>query len=218
MTEKTDKSAGRPLGFDPDAVILELVYLFWEKGYEATTQADMVERTGLSSSSLYNTFGDKPAIFDRVLARYNEHTASEFAPFKASHNGLAALEAFVDRRMALVAEPEHGPGCLMANTMSELGGRNPDTRIHCDNYRAIHLEAISEVIDLAVAQGDLIPGDTRSRAALLLAANIGSATTERSVGATNDALAMVEGIRQLIRSWVTPRNQQRITHEESARP
>jgi hypothetical protein len=94
----------------------------------------------------------------------------------------------------------------MATTMSHFSGREPDTRHHCDSYRAIQLKALSAVIDRAVARGDFIPRDTRSRAALLLAANIGSATAERSHDSTDDVLAMVEGMRQLIRSWAAQPN------------
>ena len=129
MTDELDRAPGRPLGFDPDAVIHELVLLFWEKGYDATTQADMVERTGLSSSSLYNTFGDKPAIFDCVLARYNQMTASVFEPMLTGSDGLAELEAFIDWREAHVLEPAYGlAGCLIVTTMSEHNRQQPGVR------------------------------------------------------------------------------------------
>ena len=202
MTEHVGRGRGRPLGFDPDAVIHELVLLFWEKGYNATTQADMVKRTGLSSSSLYNTFGDKPAIFDRVLARYNEMTASACEPMMTGSDGLAELEAFLARREAHLSQPVSGPaGCLMVNAMSEVAGSEAEVRQRCDDYRAIQREALLVALDRAVAQGDLAPGDNRIRSALLLAANIGVGATARSTDSTDDTLAMVRGMRQLIRSW-----------------
>ncbi|MFV2064730.1 MAG: TetR/AcrR family transcriptional regulator, partial [Chloroflexota bacterium] len=103
---------GRPLGFEPDQAIHELMLLFWEQGYDGTTQTDMVVRTGLSSSSLYNTFGDKPAIFDRVLERYNSMTATGCEPLMTGTDGLAELEALLVRVHRHVAEPADTPaGC-----------------------------------------------------------------------------------------------------------
>ena len=204
MTDQLDKGPGRPLGFDPDAVIHELVLLFWEKGYDATTQADMVERTGLSSSSLYNTFGDKPAIFDCVLARYNEMTAGVFEPMLTGSDGLAELQAFIDWREAHVLEPAYGlAGCLMVTTMSEHNRREPGVRQRIYDYRAIQRDAMSVAIDRAVANGDLTPGDTAVRSALLLAVHIGVAAAARSTDSTDDVLTMVTGMRQLIDSWAT---------------
>ncbi|MCL4269844.1 MAG: TetR/AcrR family transcriptional regulator, partial [Anaerolineales bacterium] len=49
--------------FDQEAVIEQAMVLFCEKGYSATSIRDLVERLGVSSSSLYGTFGDKDAIF-----------------------------------------------------------------------------------------------------------------------------------------------------------
>ena len=126
MTEHAETQRGRPLGFDPGATLDELMYLFWDKGYDHTTQADMMERTGLSSSSLYNTFGDKAAIFDAVLARYNAAADANCAPMLNRADGLEALEAFIDRLAQHVKERLFGsPGSLVVTTMPAAGGE-PD--------------------------------------------------------------------------------------------
>jgi len=82
--------------------------LFWEQGYDHTSQADMIERTGLSSSSLYNTFGDKLAIFDAVLARYNDLVDANCAPMFDRADGLEAIKIFIDRLVEHVAQPRMG--------------------------------------------------------------------------------------------------------------
>ncbi len=57
--------------FDQEAVIEQAMVLFCEKGYSATSIRDLVERLGVSSSSLYGTFGDKDAIFLLALKRHS---------------------------------------------------------------------------------------------------------------------------------------------------
>lgn len=57
--------------FDQEVVIEQAMVLFCEKGYSATSIRDLVERLGVSSSSLYGTFGDKDAIFLLALKRHS---------------------------------------------------------------------------------------------------------------------------------------------------
>ena len=200
MTEQEDTQLGRPLGFNPDAILDELMYLFWDQGYDHTTQADMVERTGLSSSSLYNTFGDKAAIFDAVLARYNQGVDANCAPMFDRADGLEALEGFIDRLAQHVKEPLFGSsGCLVVTTMSEAGGEAEavDTRI---NYYRAHIEeAMAASLDRAEKSGSIPPGNAGERAAILFAIYIGAQATARVD--PDSASEMVQGMKAVLAGW-----------------
>lgn len=203
MTKHDETPRGRPLGFSPDATLDELMYLFWDKGYDHTTQSDMMERTGLSSSSLYNTFGDKAAIFDAVLARYNEGIDAGCAPLFDRADGLEALEVFIDRLGQHVKEPRLGSaGCLVVTTMSEAGGEAEavDTRIN--HYRAHIEEAMTASLDRAEKSGSIVPGNPGERAAILFAMYIGAQATAR-VDA-DSASAMVQGMKSVLAGWTPP--------------
>ena len=45
--------------FDTDAAVARAMDVFWCKGYEATSIADLVEATGVQRGSLYAAFGSK---------------------------------------------------------------------------------------------------------------------------------------------------------------
>jgi TetR/AcrR family transcriptional regulator, transcriptional repressor for nem operon len=49
--------------FDQETAIEQAMAVFCEKGYDATSIRDLAARLGVSSSSLYGTFGDKEDIF-----------------------------------------------------------------------------------------------------------------------------------------------------------
>ena len=68
---REQKSAGRPREFDVDAVLIALMELFWRRGYEGTSLADIVEATGLKKGSLYAAFGDKRDMYLKALAHYD---------------------------------------------------------------------------------------------------------------------------------------------------
>ncbi|PWH18208.1 MAG: hypothetical protein DDG60_00885 [Anaerolineae bacterium] len=58
--------------FDWEFSVEQAMALFCEKGYAATSIRDLVARLGVSSSSLYATFGDKDAIFLLALERHSQ--------------------------------------------------------------------------------------------------------------------------------------------------
>ena len=66
---KEEGVLGRPREFDPDAALEEAMRLFWAKGYEGTSVADLTETLGISKPSLYAAFGDKQSLFDAALKR-----------------------------------------------------------------------------------------------------------------------------------------------------
>lgn len=200
MPVQDESKLGRPLSFIPDATLDELMHLFWEKGYGHTTQADMVERTGLSSSSLYNTFGDKAAIFDAVLARYNEGADANCAPMFRRADGLEAIGAFIDRLALHVKEPLFGSsGCLVVTTMSEGGGEFEAVEDRIKYYRS-HVEgAMAASLDRAETSGSIRPGNTAERAAILFAMYVGALVTARVD--PDSAFLMVQGMKSVLAGW-----------------
>src|ERR1035438_3896735 len=67
---KEQGAMGRPREFDTDAGLEKAMRLFWAKGYEGTSVADLTEALGISRPSLYAAFGDKQSLFRAALERY----------------------------------------------------------------------------------------------------------------------------------------------------
>jgi TetR/AcrR family transcriptional repressor of nem operon len=58
---------GKRKTFNTEEVLLQIGYLFIEKGYNGTSIGDIVDKTGLLRGSLYSTFGSKQGMFISVL-------------------------------------------------------------------------------------------------------------------------------------------------------
>ena len=71
--------------------------VFWLKGYEATSVEDLVAATGLSRSSLYQTFGAKQALIAKVLDRFAETPGIAHA----TQGGAVLLNASIVSRKGL---------------------------------------------------------------------------------------------------------------------
>ena len=72
MSEVDKKSGrtGRPRGFDSEAALEAAMRVFWEKGYEGATLADLTMAMGINRASMYAAFGDKESLYKKSLARY----------------------------------------------------------------------------------------------------------------------------------------------------
>ena len=67
---------GRPREFDVEKALDRALKVFWRKGYEGATLADLTRAMGINRPSLYAAFGNKEALFRKVLDRYAEGPAA----------------------------------------------------------------------------------------------------------------------------------------------
>ena len=197
----TTTTAGRPLGFDRDDVLDRLVTLFWTQGYGGTTQSDICAATGLSTSSVYNTFGSKAQLFDAVLDRYVANSQALSEPLRADL-GVDGLHQWIGRTHKVVTSGSMPCGCLMVMSINELAAEPIDIDTPFMLWRNTLQTSLRNAIGLAQQQGQLTPGDAAGRAALLFAANIGLLVAARSDSPT-DATAISEGMHMTIDSWTS---------------
>lgn len=80
--------------FDIDEATDKATEVFWKKGYEATSMADLIEAMQINKGSLYNAFGSKKELFDRALVRYNQkNRAAKIAELRGWSDPVAAIRA-----------------------------------------------------------------------------------------------------------------------------
>jgi TetR/AcrR family transcriptional repressor of nem operon len=113
--------------FDKEQVLEKAMLLFWAQGYEATSVRDLNAAMGISSSSMYEFFGDKRAIFLAALARYCVIEQARIAQLAAA---APSAQAFIEQLFASVDDvvlTQAGiQGSFAFNAMVELGTRDPD--------------------------------------------------------------------------------------------
>ena len=175
--------AGRPLEFEPQGAIDAAMQLFWERGYEQTSLQDLEGRTGLSRSSLYNTFDLKRALFTLALDRYRVQLHDRvLADLEAGTAGLGDLHRFVDAVGAGLADPEVAWGCLMINSLAEFGGRDADVVRYGQAYMEQFRSAIAGGLDRAASLGEIDPTTVDGRTLLLLGLVLGARQRGGSLG------------------------------------
>lgn len=140
----------RPIEFNKEEVIERAMMLFWEKGYEATSVRDLNKGMGISSSSMYESFGDKRSIFLLALARFCEIERMSIAQ-KAEESETP--QAFIKQLFGAIDEGAgsefHTGGSLALKTMNEFG--TGDAAI--THLLLTHFLGIADIIAAVLAQG-----------------------------------------------------------------
>ncbi|EHR53094.1 transcriptional regulator [Saccharomonospora marina XMU15] len=111
--------------FDPDTVLQRALELFWERGYEATSMADLVEHLGVARASIYATFGGKRELYLKALDRYLRAQDPGVVE-RLSQPGpvLPAVRALVESYVADSLSDERHRGCMVVNAAVELAPRD----------------------------------------------------------------------------------------------
>ena len=97
--------------------------LFWRKGYQASSLADLLAAMGIGSSSLYAAFTDKRTLFLECLDLFAARTADVVQHARSEMPQIDALQHFFERNFIGVPGSGVGAsvsrhwGCMLVNTV-----------------------------------------------------------------------------------------------------
>jgi TetR/AcrR family transcriptional repressor of nem operon len=173
----------RPKEFDPDEVLGKIMDQFWIHGYEGTSMDDLVRAAGIGRQSLYDTFGDKRALYLAALDRFVATDGSVLLPILAKKGPLrATMRDFFDAVVDLALEDRDARGCMIVNASSNLGAGDADVkrRVRAANESLEH--ALSRRIEAALSSREIGRGHTaQALARFFVATVIGIRTTAKTV-------------------------------------
>ena len=151
-------AAGRPRGFDQQAALEAALELFWQRGYEGTSVADLTNAMGISRPSLYAAFGDKEQLFRAVLTRYVAGPGSYIRRALEQPKAAEVIRTLLLGTAAAFTSPEHSPGCLVVHGALASGEEGAIARDLLMGQRLTWQTAIRARLEHGVREGDLPPG------------------------------------------------------------
>jgi len=152
---------GRPRSFDVNKALDRALYVFWRKGYEGTSLSDLTKAMGINRPSLYATFGDKEALFRKVLERYRDGPAAYTGEALNETTARAVVERLLRGAADLTTAPRNPGGCLTVQGALACGEAADSIRQELTAYRAAGEAAIRRRLEHAKSNGDL-PADIDS--------------------------------------------------------
>ncbi|WP_343746533.1 TetR/AcrR family transcriptional regulator [Chitinophaga sp.] len=128
--------------------------LFWEKGYHATSIHDIVDRMGLNRSSVYNSYGNKQALFLKCLENYAALKAAQYR--RAGKNAPSAFDALAFTIRDVVEQTvTDRKACLIVRTIFELGNEEPAISSFIKKNAEMLESIFRDLVIRAKAEGDL---------------------------------------------------------------
>lgn len=149
---------GRPRGFDVDQALDRALRVFWRKGYEGASLLDLTKAMRINRPSLYAAFGNKEALFRKVLDRYVEGPAGYVREALEEPTARAVAERLLSGAIDLVTDPRNPRGCLMVQGALACGEEAEPVRRELIARRMAGEVAVRQRFERALAEGDL-PAD-----------------------------------------------------------
>jgi len=166
--------------------------VFWQRGYEAASLQDLLAATGLSKSSLYQTYPSKRALFEAALRHYCAQRRRELGErLQAAASPREFLRAWL--LGALEEERAGGSprGCMLLNVASEFSQADPQIAALLGSGIEGLRKVLVEALRRARACGELdAAADVQALAGYLLCV-MGGLRIQRKAGASTEALRAV---------------------------
>ncbi|XXY45108.1 TetR/AcrR family transcriptional regulator [Sorangium sp. So ce269] len=129
----------RPKEFDVESALERSMDLFLERGYEATSMSDLVGHLGISRQSLYDTFGDKQAIYIAALELWRDQQNQSFLQLLGSDEPIRSVvrrvfESVIQQDL----DGERSRGCAMVSAIVRPSSSDETiARLVSDNARSL---------------------------------------------------------------------------------
>jgi TetR/AcrR family transcriptional regulator, transcriptional repressor for nem operon len=146
----------RPKEFDRDQALDLATEVFWKRGYEATSIGDLVDALGIGRQSLYDTFGDKHALYLASLDRYRQRHGSAVAAALGADVPLRrSMRMFFEGAIDQLLGDPHGKSCMLVAAVAERCPDDPEVAERfCSNLHGME-QALQHRLIRAQQEGEI---------------------------------------------------------------
>ena len=176
--------------FDTEVALEKAMEIFWAQGYEAASLSALLKNMGIGKKSLYDTFGNKKALFLKALEHYAQTVVRDMrSQLLDDGSALSNLKQL----FATWQEQHSRPGscgCMLGTNIADFNTDDVEVAAVMRGYLQQMEDLFYTTLKQAQAQGELSPTkDARHLARLLLLSSQGMAL----VGRVMDDDSMLEG-------------------------
>lgn len=160
------RKRGRPRILDREIGLEAAARLFWERGYEGTSIADLTRAMGVTPPSLYAMFGSKEELYrqalDHTIERESKRRCEALQGEMSAYDALAFYLYDVAQG---ITDPENPSGCIISTAVLQHAEENETVARDVAARREMAIQFIKARFERAVCEGELPAGtDTDSLA------------------------------------------------------
>jgi len=150
----------RKIEFDRERALQQSMMLFWEKGYENTSMQDLVTTLEINRFSIYNTFGDKKALFLLALEHYRLTVFEQLnKPLKdqSEESAKVRLDHYLENFANHITSNNGELGCMLqASTLSEVSEEKEVKKVISASFESLQTN-LELTLTRAKEQNELKP-------------------------------------------------------------
>lgn len=195
------KSRGRPLAFNQDEALERALQVFWSRGYEGTSMAELVDALGINKPSIYATFGNKEALFRKALAKYLAGPVAYVAKAMSEPTAYQVAEKFLTSSAEFLTNLDNPRGCMVVQAALTCGQSSTMIQQELIDHRKNYENLLSQRFEMAKTQGDLSSQVDAVALAKYIATIHQGLSVQATSGASKDELMAV--IKLALQSWPT---------------
>lgn len=126
---------GREKRYSREELLDRAMDLFWQRGYNATSTAELVQQLGVNRKTMYSEFGSKESLFTAVLDHYNRGILAQILlPIEDENASVESIKQLFRNLEQVRRSNPDGPGCLMCHAASERAAMDSDLGEYIDRY------------------------------------------------------------------------------------
>ncbi|NWD05618.1 TetR/AcrR family transcriptional regulator [Pseudomonas gingeri] len=178
----------RTRAFNREQALQQAIRVFCDKGFSAASTDELMQAMQLGRQSMYNTFGDKRALYMHAMRQYTADSVSDLIlKLGKGASPLAGLElallAFVSR-----VQSQETAGCMGVNAVCEFGVEDPEINQLRETAAQTLMAAFERALNEARDAGEIDREIDIAAAARYLMSSLGGLKLSAKAGASIQVL------------------------------
>jgi AcrR family transcriptional regulator len=145
----------RPRKIDEAQVLDRAMEVFWTKGYEGASMAELTKAMGMTAPSLYFAFESKRGLFDAVLAHYDQSRIAHRDWVLSAPTAYEAAERMLMGAIDWLTAADEPLGCLLVQSGLATGNGGGEIAVELGRRRNRVRAMMRERFEQAQQSGSL---------------------------------------------------------------
>lgn len=147
---------GRPRSFDRDHALTQALDVFWHRGYELASVAELCAAMGINPPSLYAAFGNKAKLFVEAVDFYEHlYWNPAWLALNAEDDLHIAVRNFFDSAARILLSPQAPCGCLVVTAAASVSEDSVEVRAAINALRLEGKKSFEKRLTRAISEGQL---------------------------------------------------------------